>query len=113
VEARNRCADRLVLLGFLGAGRLGWVKLERNRLAPDQLPVADALPADADHAVGDLEVLLLGAEALCRLLEQRGLRGRRRIAQLHAADLDREAPPGRPLSGVGAAIPLLGGVIGR
>ena len=46
-----------------------------------------------------VEVFRLDAEALGRLLEQRAARGRRRLADLHAADLDREAAPGRALVG--------------
>ena len=48
---------------------------------------------------GDLQILLAGVELFGGLVEQRRLGGRGRIAQLHAADLDRQAAPGRALLG--------------
>ena len=99
IDARHRLADHLVVLGVLRLGRLGVVELEGELLAADQLAVADLLAAAADDAVGDRELFLLDAEALGRLVEQRVPRGRRRVADLHAAELDREAAPGRALVG--------------
>src|SRR5436190_595532 len=89
----------LVVLGILGSGGLRMIERELEPFAADQLAVTDPFVTGADHAVGDLEVLFLGVEALGRLLEQRGLRGRRGVAQLHAADLNRQAAPGGALIG--------------
>src|SRR5262249_24090948 len=61
------------------------------------LAVGDALGSTYDDAVGNIQVLLLDPEALARLLQQRGLGSRRGLADLDAADLDREAAPGRTL----------------
>ena len=99
IDARHRLADDLVVLGVLAGGGFAVVELERERLAADQLAVADAFVAGTDDAVGDPEFLLLGTEALGRFVEKRGLGRRRRVAQLHAADLDGEAAPGRALVG--------------
>ena len=82
------------------------VELERERLAPDQLTVADAFVAGTDDSVGDPQFLLLGTKALGRFVEKRGLGRRRSVAQLHASDLDGEAAPGRALVGRECSVTL-------
>src|SRR5215468_9986409 len=69
VDARHRLAHELVVLGVLAGGGLGVIKRERERLPSDQLAVAHAFVAGTDHAVDNLELLLLGAQAFGRLLE--------------------------------------------
>ena len=75
------------------------IELECERFAADQFAVADPLVAGADHAVDNLEVVCLGAQAVGGLLEQRSPGGRRGVADLHASDLDRQAAPGLALVG--------------
>src|SRR6516225_1787061 len=69
VDARHRLAHELVVLGVLAGGGLGVIELERERLPSDELAVAHPFVAGTDHAVDDLELALLGAQALGRLLE--------------------------------------------
>ena len=99
VEARHRLADDLVVLRVLrSAGFV--VELEREDLAADELAVADPLAAGADDAVGDREVLRLGApDAWPASSSSAPCARRRRLADLHAAVLDRQAAAGRALVG--------------
>ncbi len=69
IDARHRLAHKLVVLGVLAGGGLGVIELERERLPSDQLAVAHPFVARADHAVDDLEFVLLGAQAFGRLIE--------------------------------------------
>ena len=99
IDAPDRLADDRVVLRVLELRRLGVVELDLEHLAADQLAIADAAIAGADDAVGHAQLFRLGVEALRRLLDQRRARGRRRVADLHAAGLDGEAAPGRALVG--------------
>ncbi len=97
VDARHRLSHEPEILGVLAGRGLGRIELERKRLATDERAVADAFVAGADDAIGDLQFVLGDAEAFGCLVEQRGLGGRCGVAQLHAADLHREAAPRLPL----------------
>src|SRR5262249_1895823 len=95
VDARLRLADDLVILRRLLLHRLFGIERDREVFPADQLAVADLLAAARDHAVGDGEIAR--AELLGGFREQRLPRGRCGLAQLHAADLDAQAAPGRAL----------------
>ena len=97
VDARDRGADDLEVFRVLGLRRLGVVDRERKGLAADQLAIADGFAAAADGPGGDRELVRLDAELRRREIEQRTSRHRRGVANLHAADLDREAAECRPL----------------
>ena len=86
-------------LGSFAFAGLAWSSLSENALPPIELAVGDLLAAAADDAVGDRQVLGLHAETLGGLRCERLPRGGRRVAQLHAAELDGEAAPGRALVG--------------
>src|ERR1043166_6252331 len=90
-------ADHLVIRRRLLLDRLLGIERERKSFAADQFGVAHLLAAAGDHAIGDGEIA--GAELLGGFREQGLKRGRRGLTQLHAADRDREAAPGRTLFG--------------
>ena len=75
------------------------VERERKGFARDQLAIADLFVAAPYDAIGDFQLGHIGAEVLCREIEQRVLGQRASIANLHAADLNREATKCRPLIG--------------
>ena len=98
VDARHRRTNDGVLAGALE--RRGLVDLQVELAIPDELAVGDALSRiglDANHAVPDLQRVRRDAEPLSRLLEQCLARRGRRLADLDAADLDRQAAPRRAL----------------
>ena len=99
VEPRHRLADDPVILRILQ--RRLRVDLDVELAAADELRIAQlrATGLAADHAVLDQQRLAVGLQPPGGQAEQRLARGRRRLPDLHAADLHRHAAVGRPLVG--------------
>jgi hypothetical protein len=91
VESGNRLADDRVILRLLE--RCLGVHFELHVVAADQLRVADARAAGfrANDAVVNDQIITRNAEARRRLRDQRIAGGGRRLADLHAAVLYRQA----------------------
>src|SRR6185312_5232692 len=93
VEAHDRAAHDLVILRRLDRRLL--VELEREIVPAGELAIGEGLAGGrCDDAVADAEVARFGIESVRCVLEQRAPRRRRRLAQLHAAILDRQAAGG-------------------
>ena len=88
IGPRQRLADDRVARRILQR-RLG-IELEIELLAGDEIGEGDSGAAGfwPHHAAGRFEVFGLGVELLRSKLDERLARGRRRLTDLYAADLD-------------------------
>ena len=106
VEAGYRRTNQLEIFGVFCFWRRLVVDCEREGLAADQIAEAHALAAAADDSVADRHVVRRDAELCMSEFKKRVARGRGRISDLCAANLDGKASPCRSLIGRQGSIAL-------
>ena len=97
IEPSNRLAHDLVVVGVFCGAR--GVDLEGEVLPVDQLRIGDHVAARfrSDRSIRDDEIFFRRSKASGRFVQKRHAGSRRRLADLHATYLGRQAAIGRTL----------------